>query len=93
MLLKGPAQQLAEMMIRLSQKHYHQEWAFGLEYELWNEVMGNQDLLSRDEIDKLRESSEWCNGWITMELEGGEENLKFVDLEDWKTRYRENKPF
>ena len=34
MLLKGPAQQLAEMMIRLSQKHYNQEWAYGLEYEL-----------------------------------------------------------
>ena len=93
MLLKGPAQQLAEMMIRLSQKHYQQEWAYGLEYELWNEVMGNQDLLSREEINKLRESSEWCGGWIIMEFEGGEESLKFVDLEGWKTRYRENKPF
>ncbi len=93
MLLKGAAQQLAEMMIKLSQKHYNQEWAFGLEFELWNEISGNQDLLSSNEIEKLRESSEWCAGWITMELEGGEEALKFVDLDDWKNRYRENKPF
>ena len=93
MLLKGPAQQLAEVMIKLSQKHYNQEWAFGLEFELWSEINGNQDLLSHDEIAKLRDSSEWCGGWITMEFEGGEEALKFVDLDAWKTKYRENKPF
>jgi hypothetical protein len=62
MLIKGSAQQLVEYMVKLSQKHYGQEWAYGLEYELWNEVTGNQDLLSDEEINKLAEISEWCDG-------------------------------
>jgi hypothetical protein len=93
MLLKGAAQQLAEMMIKLSNKYHSSEWAFGLEYELWNEISGNQDLLSDAETIKLRETSVWCEGWITMAFLEGEEQLTFVDLERWQVQYRENKPF
>ena len=94
MLVKGPAQQLAELMINLSIKHYNQEWAFGLEYELWNEITGNQDLLSDNEIQKLHETAEWCGGWIVMAYGGeGKENLEFIELDDWKIKYRKNKPF
>jgi len=94
MELKGPAQQLAELMINLSIKHYNQEWAFGLEFELWNEVTGNPDILSHAEIKKLSDTSEWCGGWITMAYgQEGTENLQFVDLGDWKILYQKNKPF
>jgi hypothetical protein len=93
MLLKGAAQQLAELMVKLSNQHHHSEWAFGLEYELWNEMMGNQDLLSDAEVGKLRETSERCEGWITMAYLEGEEQLTFVDLDRWKVQYRDNKPF
>ncbi len=93
MLLKGAAQQLAEMMTSISSKHYSKEWAFGLEYELWNEITGNQDLLSDKEVSKLKETSEWCDGWITMAYLDGREQLTFVDLDRWRVQYKENKPF
>ncbi|MBU2512627.1 hypothetical protein KJ966_14925 [bacterium] len=93
MLLKGPAQQLADLMIKLSLKHYNKEWEFGLEFELWNEISGNQDLLSDAEVEKLKETSKWCGGWIYMSYSGGSETLEFIDLKDWKKKYREDKPF
>ncbi len=93
MLLKGPAQQLAEYMIKLSIKHHTDEWTFGLEYELWNEITGNQDLLSDSEISKLQELSKWCGGWIIMSHGAGTENLTFLQLDDWKIEYEKNKPF
>ncbi len=93
MLLKGPAQQLADLMVKLSMKHHNKEWEFGLEYELWSEITGNQDFLDDEEIAKLAETSNWCGGWIYMSFSGGSETLEFEELEDWKRRYLENKPF
>ena len=93
MLLKGPAQQLAELMIRLSTKHYNNKWAFGLEYELWNEITGNQDLLTDDEVARLKETSDWCEGWITMAYRDGKEQLTFIDRDRWKVQYQSDKPF
>lgn len=93
MLLKGPAQQLADFMIQMSLKYHNEEWTFGLEYELWNEVTGEQDLLSDQEIAKLKELSDWCNGWVIMSLGGGTENLKFLMLNDWEEKYQNEKPF
>ena len=92
-LLKGPAQQLADLMIKLSLKYHSQEWAFGLEYELWNEVNGGQDLLNDQEIESLKETSRWCNGWITMAYSGGEESLTYLLLDDWKLKYEKENPF
>ncbi len=93
MELKGPAQQLAEFMIKLSNKHYYKEWAFGLEYELWSEISGNQDLLTDEEVSELKKTAEWCEGWITMAYLEGKEQLTFVDMDNWKVQYQENKPF
>ena len=84
---------MAELMIKLSDKHHGSRWAFGLEYELWNEIIGNQDMLSDVEVEKLQEVSERCEGWITMAYLDGEEQLTFVDLDRWKVQYQENKPF
>ncbi len=93
MLLKGPAQQLADMMIKLSTKYHNEEWIFGLEYELWSEINGGQDILTDAEIDKLAEIAKWCDGWIFMAYGGGTENLEFLLLEDWEKKYRQEKPF
>lgn len=93
MLLKGPAQQLADLMIKLSIKHHNEEWAFGLEYELWNEITGEQDLLTDEEIRKLEDTAKWCGGWIYMSFGGGTENLKFLLLEEWKVKYDKENPF
>ncbi len=93
MLLKGPAQQLADLMIKLCQKHYNKEWEFGLEFQLWSEITDNQDLLDDAEVAKLDETSKWCGGWIAMSYSGGSETLEFVELDEWKRRYQEDKPF
>lgn len=93
MQVKGPAQQLADFMIKLSIKHYNTEWNFGFEYELWNEITGNQDILSAEEVSKLQEISEWCDGWIAMSYKNGKENLEFLSLDDWKVKYVKQKPF
>ena len=93
MILKGPAQQLADLMIKLSAKYHNKEWAFGLEYELWNEITGGQDILSDDEVAKLEETAKWCGGWIFMAYGGGTENLKFLMLDEWENKYQKEKPF
>jgi hypothetical protein len=93
MLLKGPAQQLADLMIKLCVKYHAKEWVFGWEFELWNEISGNQDMLSATEVTKLKETSDWCKGWIVMTYSGGNESLTFLDLADWKKKYRAEKPF
>ncbi|MCP4752012.1 MAG: hypothetical protein GY866_14045 [Proteobacteria bacterium] len=93
MLIKGPAQNLSDYMIKLSQKHYATEWALGLEYELWAEIEEGPDILSNAEIEKLKDLSEWCGGWIAMDYSRGSETLELVDLNDWREKYRDNKPF
>lgn len=92
MLVKGAAQQLADYMIKLSLKHYTKEWAFGLEYELWNEITGNQDILSDAEVERLVDLSNWCEGWITMSYAGGKENLEFLYLKEWERKFEKESP-
>lgn len=92
-LVKGPAQQLADYMIRLSREYYHSEWAMGLEYELWNEINGGQDLLTDGEVAELLDLSRWCKGWVSMKYSSGGETLEFMLLDDWLTKFKENNPF
>lgn len=93
MLLKGPAQQLADFMVKLSQKYHLKEWEFGWEFELWNEINGNQDLISDEEVTKLKELSDWCKGWIKMAYEGDNESLTFLLLNDWLDKFEKESPF
>ncbi len=91
-LIKGPAQNLADYMIKLSLKHHNTEWAMGLEFELWNEMLGDQDILSSAEINELKELSKWCGGWITMTFVSGKETLEFMLLDDWKIKFKNENP-
>ncbi len=91
--VKGPAQKLADYMIKMSLEHHSSEWAMGLEYELWNEIAGDQDLLSSEQITELTELAEWTGGWITMKYSPSGDTLEFLLIEDWKVKFKENRPF
>ncbi len=91
MKITGKAQQLADTMVQLSIKYYATEWMMGLEFELWNEVLGNQDLLTESESTKLKDLSMTCDGWIKMNYLN--DNLEFISLNGWKKTFREKKPF
>jgi len=91
--MKGVPQQLAELMLKISIEFYQTEWLLGLEYELWREIHKKDCEFGRDYAAKLKELSEWCEGWIYMKYEKGEESLKYIQMSAWQKRYRENKPF
>ncbi len=91
MKITGKAQQLADVMVQLSVKYYATEWMMGLEFELWNEVLGNQDLLTASEATKLKDLSVTCDGWVSMKYP--DENLEFISLSGWKKIFREKNPF
>ncbi len=91
MKITGIAQQLADEMVHLSIKYYATEWMMGLEFELWNEVLGNQDLLTEAEASNLKDLSTACDGWITMNF--ANDNLEFISLSGWKKTFREKNPF
>ncbi len=91
MKITGQAQQLADIMIQMSTKYYSTEWMMGVEFELWNEVLGNQDLLSTSEITKLKDLSIACDGWIMMNYQS--KGLEFISLSGWKKTFREKNPF
>jgi hypothetical protein len=93
MLIKGPAQQLADYMVKMCVKYHHSEWVMGLEFELWNEAIGYQDLLRPDEAAELMKLAEWCDGWVIMNYVAGKETLEFLPLTDWKIKFEKEKPF
>ena len=91
MEVKGFAQTLAEYMVEMSKKYYGTQWMDQLEFELWNELAGEPDMLEADEVEKLRQLSGNCDGWVMMKL--GTDELSFLSLSAWREFYRENKPF
>ncbi|MDX2469399.1 MAG: hypothetical protein QNL04_02350 [SAR324 cluster bacterium] len=91
MEIKGFAQTLAEYMTEMSRKYYGSSWMDQLEFELWNELSGEDDMLEPEEIAKLKQLSQNCDGWIMKNLR--EDNLSFMTLGSWREFYRANKPF
>ena len=81
MKFSGPAEQLADMMIKLSTKYYATEWMMGLEFELW----------TSEEANELKDMAEFCGGWITMNFQTNE--LEFATLENWRKTFYENNPY
>lgn len=91
MLIKGTAQQLAEMMSNLSLQHYREKWAIGLEFELWSEIHREQDILSDEEIQKLSDVADTCQGWIRMNHRTS--NLEFISTETWRDIFENENPY
>ncbi len=91
MKITGQAQQLADLMVKISMKQYATEWMMGIEFELWNEIHSQRDILTDEEASKLKDLADSCKGWITMNFET--DGLEFMSLDLWKKTFRDKNPF
>jgi len=91
MEIKGFAQNLANYMAKLSEKYYQNEWMELLEFELWRDLTEEPELLDEEEVEKLRNRSEACDGWIKMNYNDG--SLEFLSLAEWKEFFKVKNPF
>ena len=78
---------LANEMSRLSEECYCAGWMTGLEYQLWEVVLGSRTeyglhQFTSEEITGLRELSALCGGWIVWSDEEQEE--VFIPIEKWE---------
>lgn len=87
--LTPPQRVLADYMSELSELAYSAGWMENLEYSLWRSVetgpyrYGRLDLTA-EQIEKLKQLSALCRGWICFDAEAEE---TFVPLERWKQIY------
>ncbi|OGG95000.1 MAG: hypothetical protein A2527_06585 [Candidatus Lambdaproteobacteria bacterium RIFOXYD2_FULL_50_16] len=91
MQIKGYAQNLAEYMVKLSNKYYSDRWMVQLEYELWRDLVDEPEILEAAEVKKLREIAETAGGWVLMDYQTNE--LEFMNTGRWLEHYKKNKPF
>ena len=80
---------LAELMSDLSEKCYSAGWMIDLEYVLWDAVIsGSRDYghgtISRDDIEKLIQTSNKVNAWIMFDDKLEEIS---VPLDIWKVKF------
>ena len=80
---------LAQLMSELSEKAYYAGWMSGLEYALWQVVLGQradygQSTFNSQDVSKLLRLSEACRGWIVFDDETEE---TWVPLAEWKRRF------
>ena len=92
--MTSAARQLAEFMSELSEEAWRAGWMDGLEFALWEVVLGRRQKygcleLTPDQRSKLRSLSEQCGGWIVYDDDSGE---TWVPLDDWKTRFSAAQP-
>jgi hypothetical protein len=83
--------QLEELMSRISEEAVSAGWMDGLEYELWEILIGLRTsyyrrIVTQEEIEQLRFLSNKCGCWIIFDDESEETAL---DLDTWKKRYIE----
>jgi hypothetical protein len=97
--MTGDQEALMNFMSELSEDYYSACWLIDLEYSLWAVLEGDKSTfaggsLKDAEIQKLRDLSNKCAGWIywsdESEDRGGQTWVKgetFMPLDEWKTRY------
>jgi hypothetical protein len=88
-LLTAPERALAEYMSEVSEEAYCAAWYCGLEYYLWEGVLGRRRAFGRTTISqkkrqKFKELSEKCEGWIIFDMKLGE---IWVSFESWQRMY------
>ena len=91
--LRPKEQALAEYISELSEQAYNAEWMKGVEFALWNAVLGKQAafgrLLITDEILKrLKALSADCGGWFYFDESTVE---SFLQLREWERKFRDEK--
>jgi hypothetical protein len=57
-------------MSDISEDRWCAGWLGGLEYILWDAVIGRQAACSSEEIEQLKYLSEKCRGWIIWDAAG-----------------------
>lgn len=75
---------LADYMSDLSEEAYFAGWMDGLEYALWEALMGVRTeygylTITPEHRSKLKRLSAACGGWVYW----GEDGATFVTLEQW----------
>ena len=80
---------LARYMSELSEKAYYAGWMSGLEYALWQLVLGQRDdyghvTFSPEDAGVLRRLSQACGGWIVFD-DAKEET--WVPPAEWERRF------
>lgn len=81
--------ELAQYMSDLSEKAYCAGWMQGLEYALWEVLLGERFhygrlLLAQEHRTRLRSLSDACGGWILFDDETEE---TWVPRADWEQRF------
>ena len=76
-------------MSELSEKAYHAGWMTGLEYALWQLVLGQRGdyghlTFSSEDAVTLRRQSQECGGWIVFDDDKEE---TWVPLSEWEGRF------
>src|SRR5678816_1338990 len=85
---------LADYMSQLSEEAWRAGWMDGLEFALWEAVLGQRQqygllTLTSDEVTGLRQLSERCGGWIVYVDNLGE---TWMPLDEWKARFAAARP-
>ncbi|MBI2922011.1 MAG: hypothetical protein HYY18_13070 [Planctomycetes bacterium] len=88
-VLSPAARMLADYMSDISEDAWCAGWMSGLEYALWRAVSegpyqyGGVNL-SNQHVERLRELSKACGGWIRFDDVAGE---TFVPIKEWQRIY------
>ena len=80
---------LARYMSDLSEESYYAGWMEGLEYALWQVVLGERRdyghlTFTSEHADNLRRMSVACGGWIVFDAEKEE---TWIPSQDWVDRF------
>lgn len=80
---------LSDYISELSELAYNASWMNGVEFALWNAMVGQQKVYGRLElneeiISRLKELSSACSGWIVFDdiLEE-----TFFPLNEWRKKF------
>ena len=81
--------QLAQYMSDLSEEAYFAGWMLGLEYALWQVVVGQRGdyghlTFTPEHAGKLQRLSAACGGWIVFD---GENEETWVPRPEWEQRF------
>ncbi len=91
MKLTDEQQALADVMGGISERIWCAGWLTGLEYHLWEWLVGDGSWAKRGRVTEgerrvLRVLSDLVGGWIRFDDDNGE---TFVPMAEWKARFAE----
>ncbi len=87
--LTPPQRRLADFMSELSEEAYCARWMAGLEYALWEALLGDRTeygwlVVSDEHRARLRQLSDDCAGWVVFDDEIEE---TWLAIAEWRTRF------